>query len=46
MFFEREDFMKSVAGPLGLEPRRSVLETDMLPLHHRPIMPGKPGNIL
>lgn len=46
MFFEREDFMKSVACPLGLEPRRTVLETVMLPLHHGHIVPGEPGNIL
>ena len=27
-----------LAGALGLEPRRTVLETAMLPLHHAPMM--------
>lgn len=34
----RPDSM-SIAGPAGLEPTSTVLETVMLPLHYRPILP-------
>lgn len=32
----RWSYEKYMAGRLGLEPRPAVLETAMLPLHHRP----------
>ena len=31
---------QQVAGRLGLEPRPTVLETAMLPLHHQPMVTG------
>ena len=37
---------QQVAGRLGLEPRPTVLETAMLPLHHQPIWPGDPTGYL